>query len=183
MLTSGFASSASRTCNAARARTGFGTIPPLPIWVLETQRSSHTPPSASGSTITTWFRTRRPPRRPGVGSGSGLRQARGRDGDDQSELAPDPTARRTQQRLDLSHRPVSLDAPAEICPATLWRLKENGVCPAGLSRLAGENSNGAIVNTRRRSKLLQRTGPQRLKSSPSPTLPISASPRTPARSA
>jgi hypothetical protein len=34
---------------------------------------------------------------PGSGSGSGLRQTRGRDGNDQGELAAEPSAGRTQQ--------------------------------------------------------------------------------------
>jgi hypothetical protein len=60
-----------------------------------------------------------------------------------------------------------LDAPAEICPATLWRLNENGFAlPA--CRGTGENSNSAIVNTPRRSKLLPWLASERVKSSPLP---------------
>jgi hypothetical protein len=58
-----------------------------------------------------------------------------------------------------------LAAPAEICPATLWRSTENGFAlPA--CRGGGENSNSAIVSTPRRSKLLPWLASERVKSSP-----------------
>ena len=48
--------------SAAPAKTVFAMIPPIRISVSGTPRSPRTPRSASGSMITTWFRTPRPPR-------------------------------------------------------------------------------------------------------------------------
>jgi hypothetical protein len=69
-----------------------------------------------------------------------------------------------------------LDPPAEITPATLWRLEENGFATLAC-RDTGENSNGATVNPQHRSKLLQPCRMERVKSSPPPRTYLGVTPK------
>ena len=179
---SGFGASASRRSSAARARTGFAMIPPIPIWASETPRSPRTPHSASGSTITTWFRTRKP------------RRQRWRHAD-QSETQGQ---RRNRRRIERLAQSASAYAPAEgklaAAMATIKarrRLRRDGVersndfncriaqflprrrkqmfrdnrrkpengTAEGPCRGRGKNSNAAIARSRLRSGFFAVTGP------------------------